>query len=196
MGQRMDEPDIVYGYDCTLGEGFDPPLWEHGKTPKYVYARFSNVKKCTKEICVPYPSPPNDRVFKLEQWSVNHCYWIYDSEWWLRWRLHLPYPINSQLTLTKGVVGPHYFDQTFHPNAVPAWCFHNELDCELPGVCGYDGIGIITWGIKARAILKDLNIGLDYKLFMEMRPIENCMQVFKFCRVQDGTNIAIKYDPD
>lgn len=196
MGQRMDEEDIVYGNDCGYGEQFDPPLWEPGETPKYVYARFSNIKKCDKEICVPYPLPPNDRVFKLEQEDWNPCSWIYLGDWNVLWWFYPPAPIKCQLFLSTPMAGPHYFENTFQPNGVPAWDCVNELTEDVPVACGKGGIGIVSWGVKARTLLKSLNMKALSDIFMEMRPLVDGNRVYKFCRLEDATNIAIEFEPD
>ncbi|GAH95541.1 unnamed protein product, partial [marine sediment metagenome] len=76
-----------------------------------------------------------------------------------------------------------------------AWCHTNELTCDVPLACGYDGIAVLHWGARARDILKDLNMGVDYSLFLEVFPQDNCHRVFKLTRLQDGTNIKILIEP-
>lgn len=185
MGQRQDKDEIIYGRDC--GAGFAA-----GKTPKYVYGRFSNIIRCPLAV----KPPPNDRVFKLTQHDTASCRWVYyGTGWFCGLQSFTPFADYS-IDLATSPEGMGYF------NAVHAMPFEEGLvfantiqDCV--GVhMGHHGICIVTWRLESIKLLDDLNIDTESDLFMEMRPLADGSRVYKYCRLQDATNIAIKYEPD
>lgn len=188
MGQRHKD-EIVYGDDCLT-------CFEEGKTPKYVYARFSRVKKCDIFECEGYPSPPNDRVFKLTQVEGHPCRWVYESDdWKVSYYAVMPPTFGAQLVVLQKPDWISYFYGWTYPGDECETFFKNKNTC-AEGECGIGGNGIITWRLESIAILKSLNIKAMSDIFMEMRPLVDGNRVYKYCRLQDGTNIAIEFEPD
>ncbi len=196
MGQRQDEDDIVYGRDCPLGYNLAAPLWLPGETPKYVYMRFSLIKKCDKEECIEWPVPPNDRVFKLTQSDVDPCYWQYLGDWLVEWQLRVTVGTWCSYGLYYPPGFKWYFRADFNTQGDDARFATNICTCEPFNMCGYDGIAVVTWKLEAKAILNSLNMKALSDIFMEMRPLVDGNKVYKFCRLEDATNIAIEYESD
>ncbi len=189
MGQRQDQTEIVYGNDCDIC--FDP-----GKTPKYVYARFSGIEICTGAGFEKCHVPPNDRTFKLTQVDGTPCSWYYLSDLWniyySAWKVadeKCRLKIEDDLSL--GV-----FEQTISACPQEGTVFYNTLGCVPDSSCGHGGIGIVTWRLETLALMKALNIEPRSDLFMEMRPLVDGNKVYKYCKLKDGTNIAIEFESD
>lgn len=188
MGQRHKD-EIVYGDDCLT-------CFEEGETPKYVYARFSNIRICKDPWCVGMPSPPNDRVFKLTQMEDHACRWRFeDDAWQVTWYAVNPPTYGARLIINEK---PNWFEYFFGFTLPEDECetfFDNKAVC-AEGTCGVGGIGIVTWRLESIAILKSLNMKAMSDIFMEMRPLVDGNRVYKYCRLQDATNIAIEFEPE
>lgn len=191
----MDKPDIVYGNRCVLGEQLAAPLWLIGETPKYVYMRFSEIKLCDTERCEGYPVPPNDRVFKLTQCDVDPCFWQYSNEWVVTWQLRKPLGTWVMFDLYHPFGMFHSFQEDFNCDTGDPRFGWNRSSCEAFNTCGQGGIAVVTWQLEAMAILNALNMKALSDIFMEMRPLVDGNKVYKFCRLEDATNIAIEYEP-
>ncbi|GAI59157.1 unnamed protein product [marine sediment metagenome] len=185
MGQRQDKDEIVYGDDCV---GCFPA----GKTPKYVYARFSQIEKCPDPMRV----PPNDRVFKLTQNAYSPCNWFYQgSTWRVEWQC-APDPAFVWFWLMDPETGVEYFNE--NPAGLPdeAHTYHNETPAcdDFHGAIG--GIATVTWQLETIKLMGLLNIKPQKDLFMEMRPLADGKRIYKYCKLNDATNIAIEFKPD
>lgn len=188
MGQRMEDKPIVFGNDCLQ-------CWPADLTPKYLYARFALVTKRIQgdpDVC---SIPPNDVVFKLTQDPGAPCAWFYDQgNWTVRFDLVLQGVGNTWLYLDD-TIGNHYF------SSITASCYgegtvlHNDFPPDEPNACGFNGIGVITWTPQATDLLAAMNLTKGYDLFMELRPLEDGKLVYKFCRLQDATNVKILFQP-
>lgn len=188
MGQRQDKDEIVYGDDCLT-------CFEEGETPKYVYARFSNVRKCVEFECIGMPSPPNDRAFKLTQMVDHPCWWRFeDDDWRVTYYAVNPPTYGAQLVVLQKPDWISYFNGTTLPGSECETFFDNENTC-AEGECGSGGIGLVTWRLESLGIMDSLNIKTQNDLFMEMRPLADGKRVYKYCKLKDATNIAIKYEP-
>lgn len=196
MGQRQNQTEIVYGNDCWRGINLTKPLWLEGQTPKYIYLRFSEIQKCIKEICDDCPSPANDRVFKLTQSEYDPCYWDYFGDWEVHWWLQPGIPTTVRFVLFWPTLNKHYFYADFITDGDNARFAANEITCEPFGHCGYNGIAVASWRLESLDLLKSLNIKPAYDLFMEMRPLVDGNKVYKYCKLKDGTNIAIEFESD
>ncbi len=185
MGNRMDKDEIVYGNDCLIG--FPP-----GKTPKHVYARFSKIGKCPEA----HWYPPNDREFKLTQNPTVPCNWRYHAGPWDIYFIIYLAPVQMLLSIEDAAEYLSYFLSYDIPGVEEGHVFANDnSECD-PEIGGIGGIGIVTWKLEGLKLMESLNIKTAHDIFMEMRPLEDGSKVYKFCRLQDATNIAIKYDPD
>lgn len=185
MGQRMPPVPHIYGDDCYYG-------FPEGKTPKYVYARFSNIVKCPMGEL----SPPNDRMFKLTQTDRNPCLWEYYTPPWHATFGYKRPPDQSFLFL----YGPPklwiYFmaREYIKPDEGTVYNSLNVL-CEVE-ILGIGGIATVTWIHEATALLEAINMRRADDLFMEMRPLVDGNKVYKFCRLKDATNIKIEFEPN
>jgi len=73
-----DTPLVEYGPDCDVCSD----LWLPGKTPKFVNIVFKDITVCPHDP--PWPEPPNDKPFILEQSIHDSCTWfIAPLEGWL-----------------------------------------------------------------------------------------------------------------
>ena len=188
MGQRMKDEPIVYGDNCL--RGFDA-----GKTPKYVYIRFSQIIKCPDTNGVQFEIPPNDRPFKLTQEEAHPCLWeITTTGWHVILDLQFDFP-NTIVWLEHLPDGRVYFwDHPVTPIA-EGTVYHNlNLDCLLFRA-SHSGIAVITWTPQATDLLKSINMAKGNDLFMELFPIDNGQLVYKFCRLKDATNVKILFEP-
>ncbi|MBA7570220.1 hypothetical protein ES708_11968 [subsurface metagenome] len=185
MGQRQDQTEIVYGDDCLIG--FDP-----GKTPKCVYARFSKMVKCPD---VTY-APPNDRVFKLTQAVANPCLWVYYAGGWLINFTIVDAPLRTNIFLYNDFEELDYFSDTPEGPVEEGYVYHNDLEACNAIHAAHHGIAVVTWRLETIALMKVLNIEPAYDLFMEMRPLDDGNKVYKYCKLKDGTNIAIEFESD
>ncbi|MBA7617483.1 hypothetical protein ES703_24798 [subsurface metagenome] len=182
-----DEP-IDYGVTCTHCPGLSP-------TPKYMYARFSLIIKCTGLGYEQCKSPPNDRPFKLTQVTGTPCSWYYLSgDWNVYYSCWSAVDGKARLKIEDNL-SQAYFEETVLADPDEGIVWHNTLGC-VPGlICGSGGIGIITWNPQATELLKNINMKKARDLFMELRPLEDGKLVYKFCRLQDATNISILFEP-
>lgn len=185
MGERMDKDEIVYGNDCLA-------MFDEGKTPKYLYARFSQVQPCPDE-----PIPPNDRTFKLTQHETYWCHWSYESDLWL---VVFDYSVpleRSELTIAKQPAPARFMFRGNEDYAIEEGHVFNNVQDECIGEWGATGgIGVLTWKLEALEIMAALNIKPAYDLFMEMRPLVDSNKIYKFCKLKDATNIAIEFESD
>jgi len=185
MGQRQDKTEIEYGDDCPAG-------WDIGKTPKFVYVRFSQIEKCPDPRLI----PPNDRVFKLTQEEYAPCDWLYeDSIWRIAFQVAAD-PDFTWLWMTHHETGDEYFQET--PAGLPdeGRIYHNSITACDVRHGAKNGIATVTWGLETLKVRGLLNIKTQKDLFMEMRPLANGNKVYKYCKLKDATNIKIKYEPD
>ena len=195
MGQRQDSPDYDFGPDCNRVEQLVYPLWGDGETPKYVYMRFSLLEKCTKIACDPHPHPPNDRVFRLTQEPGDSCWWAYHGDWEVAWQFRPGLPKTVEFRLNLPFPALWYFDHMFNPDVFDSRFAFNHLNCLTPSVCAHGGFACVRWGPEAETILSGLNMTYESDLFMELWPLVDGKIVYKFCRLEDATNIKILFDP-
>ncbi|MBA7582480.1 hypothetical protein ES708_24408 [subsurface metagenome] len=185
MGQRQDQTEIVYGNDCLL-------KFDAGTTPKYMFARFSQLVRCPGAVAI----PPNDRAFKLTQVPGVDCMWDYDIDPWYISLEFVAFPLATELRILHRPSADMYFFDSVAEYVDEGYVFTNEF-----GVCGLQvgavgGTGVVTWRLETIALMKALNIEPAYDLFMEMRPLVDGNKVYKYCRLKDGTNIAIEFESD
>jgi len=188
MGQRMPDEPHVYGDDCLQ-------CFDEGKTPLKVYARFSLIEKCPDKPDHVCKIPPNDRMFTLTQDPLHACQWLYiGDEWEIHYHCHYDFPAQHLLDLGDKA-GFGVFWHKGDPCPAEGTVFDNQLtDCgEFQ--CGKLGIGVVTWTHQATELLAALNMKKARDLFLEMRPLEDGNLVYKFCRLQDATNISILFEP-
>lgn len=189
MGQRMPLVPHIYGNDCIRG-------FPAGKTPKYIYARFSLMVKCPDAPPIFYPIPPNDRVFKLTQDPEDACWWWYRIDPWYVGFEYRSFPNRTIFVLLHEPLPAWYFHIVEPLITDEGHVFHTDLDECLWDVGATGGIATVTWIHEATDILESINMQRADDLFMEMRPLENDNKVYKFCRRRDATNISILFQPD
>lgn len=182
-----DEP-IEYGVHCTH-------CFANGETPKYVYVRFIGIEKCTgvgKGACL---TPPNDRAFKLKQLVGFPCSWQFsDSVWTIDYQAWVVADGKAHLQLID-FNNAIYFERTLDSCQPEGTVWSNSIAC-APGLpCGESGIAVVTWSPQATALLEAINLSKGEDLFMELFPLENGKLVYKFCRIQDATNIKFLFEP-
>jgi len=188
MGQRMPDKPIDYGTNCV-------DCFDTDKTPKFVYVRFSLIEICPGELDPNCITPPNDRLFKLEQVDGYPCQFRYDTEpWHIFWTFSAGAPAKSSIHLRD-------WSDSIYFAALPAACLdegtviHNDLvGCVLHD-CAHGGICCVTWTPQATELLEAINLKKAYDLFMELFPLEDGNLVYKFCRLKDSTNIKILFEP-
>lgn len=188
MGQPMPDIPIEYGDDCLI-------CFPSGKTPKYVYARFSLIYRCTgigKEACL---IPPNDRVFKLTQQVGFPCSWRYLGGTWECWYQPWRVADGKAGLFLNDLNLKVYFDDTRNACPPEGTVWHNDIDCDPPLTCAIEGVGCVVWTPQATQLLEDINLAKSADLFMELRPLVDGNLVYKFCRLQDATNIKILFEP-
>lgn len=185
MGQRQNQTEIVYGNDCSL-------KFAAGETPKYLYARFLEI-----ETCPDAPATcPNDRVFKLTQDATFPCLWqhVLDGPFMASFE-YLVTPLQSRLYLRHGLFQLYFYaSEDFYTNE--GYIFTNTNVVCGGWQIGKFGIGVVTWRLESIVLMKQLNIKTQNDLFMEMRPLKDGSRIYKYCRLEDATNIAIKYHPE
>jgi len=184
----MPDKPIVYGDDCLLG-------WAAGKTPKFIYIRFSKVDKCPDTPPTFYAVPPNDHAFTLEQLVGHPCNWKYTgTNWQVIFAVTAPGPrIGIRLEhFPDGIV---YFESSPVIGVDEGTVYTNRLIICGPIQGGFSGIACPTWTPQATQLLEDLVITKGEDLFMELFPLEDGKLVYKFCKVKDGINIKILYEP-
>ncbi len=183
-------PDVphIYGDDCLIG-------FPEGETPKYMYVRFSMLVKCPDPPDQPFTTPPNDRMFKLTQDLVKPCEWRYEGTGWIVGFWYVTPGPDFIVFLEHVPDYRFYFWGRIAPPVDEGEVYNNELvGCApLQGATG--GIAAVTWTQEATNLLKSINMQRADDLFMEMRPLVDGNKVYKFCRLQDATNIAIEFEP-
>lgn len=188
MGQRMPDEPIEYGNDCFLG-------WDPGETPKYVYARFILMEHCILPPPFGHPIPPNDRTFKLPQVDGFPCTWRVNAQAWEVTFNIIGGPTRTTLILANTADFSTYFYEQVVAFQHEGIVFHNTIDICQAWYGAKNGLGVVTWSPQATEILEGINLEKSRHLFMELRPLANNNLVYKFCRLQDGTNIKILFDP-
>ncbi len=182
-----DEP-IEYGNDCLLG--FDPD-----KTPKYLYARFSKIVQCPDLPPGPNFIPPNDRAFKLTQDAGVPCRWAYESSpWYVEFDVYSG-PVRTVLYIRNMLSGTWYFSANESGPPDEDIVYESTYFTCTTLVWGIGGIAVVSWTPQATDILKLINMEKARDLFMEMRPRDDGKLVYKFCQLQDATNISILFEP-
>lgn len=185
----MKDVPHIYGDDCLIG--FPPD-----KTPKYMWARFSGIIKCSSDPGSPWLTPPNDRVFKLEQSDIFPCRWeCFTGSWAVVFYLPGTDPW-GWLSLWQTPANAHFFTDTLDGPLDEGAVYHNREICGIGFAVAHNGIATVTWTREATNLLEALNIQRGNDLFMEMRPLADGNKVYKFCRLKDATNIAIQFEPD
>ncbi len=187
MGQRQNQSDIVYGEDCLAG-------FDAGKTPKYVYARFADVVKCTIGVVPEPPIPPNDKAFKLTQTEGNACLWTYFSDVWNIWFEVLADPLRTTLALYFSDYIYFYFGDLADVPPEEGFIYANDIDTCDTGAGAKDGIAVVTWRLLSLTVLGLINIETANDLFLELFPVVGDHLIFKYCKLQDGTNVKILYE--
>ena len=184
MGQRQNQSDIEYGNDCDLK--FDP-----GETPKYVYARFVDIETCPEAPA----TAPNDHAFRLTQDPAKTCEWFYDDIAWHVAFFYNAVQVMSRLWLWHKATGSYYFVETVPGYVDEGHVFENEITWCAGAYQGRYGIGVVTWRSESILLMDMLNIKAAYDVFMEMRPRDNGARIYKYCKVADGMNVCIAYNP-
>lgn len=184
MGQRMPDEPIEYDNDCVL-------KFPAGKTPKYVYARFINLVKCPAAALL----PPNDRLFKLTQQPGVPCMWRYVTAPWTITFEFLTFPVATRLFILHPATGDMYFNDTTNMYEDEGFVFTNEYAACGLQVGAIGGIAVITWSPQATELLEAINMRKANDLFMELFPLADGKLVYKFCRLQDATNVKILFEP-
>lgn len=146
MGQRQNKEEIIYGDDCLT-------CFEEGETPKYVYARFSKIRKCTigdPDLCI---TPANDKVFKLEQFAEEPCVWRHLGTYWRAFfRIAGAPPGENYLLLDSTRMLP-YFRAFFDDCIEEGQVLHN-VNPECNGMyCGTGGLGVVTWRLETLKVM-------------------------------------------
>lgn len=188
MGQRLDDIPIVYGDNCNIG-------WAPGKTPKFVYARFSGLVKCPDNPPTFYSIPPNDRVFRLRQDVGIPCRWAVSSGPWDVTLWLTPLPLRTTLVIQNNVDLGLYFSAQPLGIKGEGFVITNEILACQPWHGAHLGVGVVTWTPQATEILEAVNIGKAYDLFMELFPLEDGKLVYKFCQRKYSTNVKILFEP-
>lgn len=180
----MEDKPIDYGDDCLTG-------WAAGKTPKYVYARFSGIETCPGASLI----SPNGRVFKIPQEEFIPCEWFYDDTVWRVEFQVAAAPNFVHLILTDVDAGVTHFEASVAMVPDEGHVYVNEnVACDLAHE-GKNGIAVVTWTPQATALLESINMTKGADLFMELFPLANGKLVYKFCRIAESTNIKILYEP-
>lgn len=189
MGHRMSDVPHIYEDEC--------PQWPApSETPKYVYARFSNIIKCPDPFPGRFRYPPNDHEFKLTQHAVSPCLWTYLGEVWYIEFAIFDDPLRAYLILGDWTVWDTYFQATEEGAVDEGTVYNNVLTDCLFGRAAHHGIATVTWTQEATNLLESINMQRADDLFMEMRPLVDGNKVYKFCRKKDATNISIEFEPD
>lgn len=184
MGQRMPPVEIEYGDDCLAA-------FDAGKTPKFIYVRLSGMSKCPAGD----HQPPNGRVFKIRQSAVNPCSWFDVFEVWeVSFNIWVG-PLRTNINLHNDDDGLDYFEDTQVNPADEGHVHHNDIVACNGVFGGKDGIAIATWSPQATTLLESINMAKSVNLFMELFPLEDGKLVYKFCRLQDATNVKILFEP-
>lgn len=178
MGQRMPDEPHEYGDDCLAG-------FDAGKTPKYLYARFSLLIKCPAGDY----QPPNDRLFKLTQVIGQPCRWFGLSNDWMIDFVIGSEPVGTNIELHNDDDGLDYFLDFRTAPIEEGYVYHNDIVACNGGLGAKNGLAVITWTQQATQLLEDMNITRGDDLFMELRPLENGKLVYKFCRIKESMNI-------
>lgn len=188
MGQRMADKPIVYGDDCLAA-------FDAGKTPKYLYARFSQIVQCPDLPPGPNFIPPNDRVFKLTQDEGVPCRWAYESSpWYVEFDVYSG-PVRTVLYIRNMLSGTWYFSANETGPPDEGIVYNNTYFTCTTLVWGTGGIATVTWTPQATDLLASLNMAKANDLFMELFPRDDGKLVYKFCRLQDATNVKILFEP-
>lgn len=195
MGQKQNQSNYEAGDECSRCE---PVLWPVEGTPKLLYARFSEIVICSDEWCVNTPLGFNDHVFTLTQLDINPCFWQYQSEnFWIEYNCDELPEHKSHLYL-DGFDGEDWdglFRSTTESGEDCVTFFNNQLNCGAPHICGTGGYAIVTWRQESIDLIKSLNLEISNRLFMEMRPLADGKKVYKYCKLEDGTNVKILLEP-
>lgn len=189
MGHPMPDVPHIYGNNCLLG-------FPEGKTPKYMYARFSGMAYRPEWKPVRWHIPPNDRTFKLEQIEEDHCWWQYLSDDWLIQFIIIAGPLRIEFFLLNNLDRSWYFAENPEGHIDEGTVYNNDDALYKPEYQSTDGIATVTWTQEATNLLKSINMQRADDLFMELRPLVDGNKVYKFCRLRDATNIAIEFEPD
>ncbi|GAH26151.1 unnamed protein product [marine sediment metagenome] len=185
----MPKVPHVYGDPCSA-------FYDPSKTPKYVYARFSLIVQCPPWNGPEHTTPPNDRMFTLEQVDGVPCRWIYHGTvWHAQFELAIE-PPQKIIFLVNNNDGATYFGDAPLGGPEEGYVFHNDITFCEPWYGGAEGMAVVTWTQQATDLLKAINMEKAADLFMEMRPLPDGNLIYKFCRLQDATNIAIEFEPD
>lgn len=184
----MQDIPIVYGDDCLLGFDAD-------KTPKYIYVRFSLIVQCPSWNGAEHTTPPNDRVFKMEQVNGIPCRWEYfGAEWFIQFTISSD-PFGTVIFLVNNDDGATYFGDITDYIPEEGYVYPNDITFCEPWYGGAEGFAVLSWTPQATALLKAINLAKGYDLFMELFPREDGKLVYKFCKLQDATNVKILFEP-
>lgn len=188
MGQSMPDEPIEFGNNCPLG-------FPAGQTPKFLYARHSGMIQCPKVIPPFTTTPPNGRVFKLEQVVGIPCRWEYvGTEWFIQYTF-ATFPPRTILFLVNFDDGNTYFGDIVIGIPSESTVYHNDIvACDIL-FGAKDGIAVVSWTPQATQLLEDINMAKSADLFMELFPLEDGNLVYKFCRIAESTNIKILFEP-
>lgn len=188
MGQPMPDVPHVYGVDCLAG-------WDAGETPMYLYARFSLIIQCPQWNGPEHTTPPNDRMFKMEQVDGIPCRWEYfGTKWFIQLTVAVD-PLRVDFFLVNNDDGATYFGDSPLGHIVEGYVYHNDITFCEPFYGGAEGIAVVTWTHQATELLEAINMQRGNDLFMELFPLPDGKLVYKFCNLRDTTNIKILFEP-
>lgn len=182
----IDWPEEEFGVNCMC--------WPPGRTPKYLYAAFTDIVKCHPPAGA--LAPPN-RSFVLTQVPAQPCQWIYvDADWYVAYFVFA----GQSFLYAQSVV---YVVFAFHSvaNLPCQFVFANQNICSaLPGppVWG-GGLGMVfSRGNEPLPSFQDFaalcNLIADDKAKCEFWPVSDRQVMLRYARQQSPTNILMKID--
>lgn len=184
MGEDPTDPDL-YGDDCDA--------WPAGKTPKFLWASFSNIVDCNPAV------NPNkghiNRIIKMTQDGVSPCkYAGTDAAGFRAGYVAHGLGGNSELRFWFGA--DQYF---FHaPAGIGQTFFTNQLLCGL-GAFGENGIGQIAWleedeAPSIKTIMSKIALPNEEPTVFHYWPVASDKMIVRFANKNDKTSIYVETD--
>lgn len=133
------DPDYEFGEPVPCAQNIDPPPWDPGEAPLYVWASFGGISLCNK--CVGwFPQPPNPGIIRLKQGDpgLEHKWFGSNDNFTAEWGVCPPCFLKCAT-----VQGPVVFYGIGPGGSV---AFNQHWDCDDPMFCGDGGGGVVTWG--------------------------------------------------
>lgn len=188
LGQRIKNPNIEFGSDCTRCTFPTFDRFPAGETPKYVYACFWGIENCGFSSY----SAPNGRIFRLPQDAGNPCMWYLDgSVWKVEFIADRIAPAVSRLQLGDKD-GWSFFtgNQVICPDEYTV--FNNAQGACILMYAGAGGHGTIWWNAELLDISEDFGIVPCTELFYDVFNIDASTFVHRFSDRRSGVSISIK----